>query len=137
MLHAALGFFRTILRFPPLWLGWIGLLMGANMVAPLFFLPAPEAVWTLAVFMVAAMTPMAMFSRLGFVRLLGIAHFLWFPLIVWIWIRMDGVPTGDPMYLWMTSLVVLNSISLAVDVADVGRYLFGERTPTLTLEDPV
>ena len=137
MLNAALGFMRTILRFPPLWLAWIGLLMGANMVAPLFFLPSPEAVWTLAVFMAAATTQMLMFSRLGFVRLLGVAHFLWFPLVVWIWIRMDGLPTGDPMYMWMACLVALNSVSLAVDVADVGRYLVGERAPTLTLEDPV
>ena len=137
MLNAPLGFIRTILRFQPLWLAWIGLLMGANMVLPLLFLPAPEAIATLAVFLAAATTQMLLFSRLGFVRLLGVAHFLWFPLVVWIWIRMDVVPTGSPMYLWMVSLVALNSVSLAVDVADVSRYLVGERTPTLTLEDPV
>ena len=137
MLSAATAFLRTLLRFHPLWLAWIGLLTGANMVAPLLFLPAPEAVWTLAAFLTAAMTQMLMFSRLGFVRILGVAHALWFPLVIWIWIRMDAVPTDDPMYLWMASLVALNSISMAIDVADVGRYLAGERTPTLTLEDPV
>ena len=136
MLSSTLGFFRTMLRFPPPWLGWIAALMAVNLVAPVFFLPAPEALWTLAAFMAGALTQMVLFSRLGFVRLLGVAHVLWFPLVVWIWTRMDAATPGDPMYLWMASLVVLNSISLAIDVADVGRYLFGERTPTLTLEEP-
>jgi len=136
MLNAPLGFMRTMLRFPAPWLVWIALLMGANMVAPLFFLPEPEAAWTLAAFATAAMTQMIMFSRLGFVRILGVAHFLWFPLVVWICARIDTVPHGGSMYWWMVSVVVLNSLSLAIDVADVGRYLVGERAPTLTLEDP-
>ena len=137
MLTAALGFTRTLIRFPLPWLAWIALLLAANLVAPLFYLPAPEAIWVLAAFVAAAIWQMSMFSRLGFVRLLGIAHVLWFPLVIWIWVRMDALPAGHPMYRWMASLVVLNSISLAIDVADVGRYLSGERAPTLTLEDPV
>lgn len=136
MLNTPLAFMRTMLRFPPLWLGWVALLMGVNMVAPLFYLPAPEAAWTLVAFITAAAVQMIMFSHLGFVRLLGIAHFLWFPLVVWICAQLDTVPSGSSMYWWMTSVVVLNSISLTIDVADVGRYLVGERAPTLTLEDP-
>ncbi len=134
MLNTPLGFMRTMLRFPPVWLGWVAILMGVNMVAPLVYLPAPEAVWTLAAFMAAAALQMIMFGRLGFVRLLGIAHFLWFPLVVWMCARMDTVPSGSSMYWWMMSVVVLNSVSLTIDVADVGRYLVGERAPTLTLE---
>lgn len=134
MIRVALDFARTMLRFPAGWLIWIAALILVNGVAPIVFLPAPEAVITLATFMLAAMLQMALFGRLGFVRLLGIGHVPWLALVPWAWLRSGVLPVGSPMRIWLTALVLLNTGSLLIDAADVVRYLRGEREPVLRLD---
>ena len=71
MIRVALDFSSTILSFTAGWLVWIAALVLLNGVVPIMFLPAPEAVVTLAVFMVAMMLQMALFGRHGFVTFWG------------------------------------------------------------------
>ena len=85
MFKVVLGFTKamlTVLSIP--WLIWVGTLLLVNMVVPLFFLEHREAQAVLAATMLAAIIQMVIFNAKGFVRLLGIGHFLWLPVVVWL-----------------------------------------------------
>jgi len=111
---------------------WIALLLLVNMVAPLFFVSTIEGQLVLATMMLGALTQMMVFRSRGFVRLLGVGHIYWVPLLPWLWTRLDGVPSLEPFAMWMVAVIVLNGVSLIIDVSDVWRYVSGERAPHLT-----
>ncbi len=111
---------------------WISLLLAANMVLPLVFITTVEAQLVLAAAIAEAVTQTAIFASRGFVRLMGIGHIYWVPLIPWLWSQLDGFPPAGPFAMWLTSVMLLNSVSLIIDVGDVARYLNGDRTPHLT-----
>ena len=133
MIRAALNFSRHILSFPAGWKVWVAALVLVNAVVPIIFLPALEAAVTLAVFIAAIVTQMILLDRLGFVRLLGIAHAPWLALVPWAWYRSQALPEGSSKHIWLMAVVVLNTGSLLIDAADVVRYLRGERRPYLTI----
>ncbi len=110
---------------------WITLLMAANMVGPLLFIDTLEGQVVLAAFVAAALSHTALFAAKGFVRLLGIGHVFWVPLIPWLWSRLDALPQSGLSRYWVVVLIIVNSISLLIDVTDVVRYIRGERTPHL------
>ena len=85
----------------------------------------PEAKVVLACLPVAMTIMAALTAKFGFSRILGVGHFVWFPLIAWIVMRL---PHPDPgVDLWLRIVVGLNAISLAIDVVDLRRWLRGER----------
>ncbi len=128
-----IDFFRTLLRMPKHWVAWVGLLMIANLVAPLFFIETLEAQVALGAMMGGAAIQMVIFKMKGFVRLLGIGHILWIPMVIWLAIGFDPGHIASPFGLWVAAVMILNSVSLLIDGVDVIRYIKGERTPTLTL----
>ncbi len=73
------------------------------------------------------------FSVKGFVRLLGIGHIAWLPLVPWLWTRLDDAPADSIFGYWLMAVIVLNSLSVIIDTIDVLRYVKGERTPYLAL----
>ena len=111
---------------------WMSLLLLANMVVPLFFVATVEGPLVLVAFVASALSMMAIFASKGFVRLLGIGHVYWVPLVPWLWTRLPGFPPDDPFAAWLIAVIILNGVSLIIDVRDVGRYLAGERAPYLT-----
>ena len=111
---------------------WISLLLLVNMVVPLLFISTIEGQLVLAAAMVGALTQTAIFGAKGFVRLLGIGHVYWVPLVAWLWTRAGGFPPDSPFTFWITTVIVLNGVSLIIDVSDVWRYITGERSPHLT-----
>ena len=111
---------------------WISLLLLANLLIPLVFITAVESQLVLAAFVAGALSQMAIFASCGFVRLLGIGHIFWVPLLPWLWTRLEGFPPAEPFFVWMTAVILLNGVSLAIDVSDVWRYVAGERAPHLT-----
>ncbi len=129
-----LRLFRTMLKMPFPWLLWIGMLGVVNMAVPLFYLDTTEGKVVLAVIMMGAIIQIVIFGAKGFVRLLGLGHSLWLFMVPWLWTRLDHVPEGSPFRFWLLSVVILNGISLLIDITDVGRYIAGERTPQLTLD---
>ncbi len=129
-----IDFFRTLLRMPKHWVAWVGLLMIANLVAPLFFIETLEAQVTLGAMMGGAAIQMVIFKMKGFVRLLGFGHILWIPMVIWLAIGFDPEHIASPFGLWVAAVMILNSVSLMIDGVDVARYIRGERNPTLTLE---
>ncbi len=111
---------------------WITLLLLVNMVVPLFFVTTIEGQVVLAAAMAGALSMMAIYSSRGFVRLLGIGHIYRVPLLPWLWTRLEGFPPDEPFAVWITAVIVVDGVSLIIDVRDVWRYLAGERAPYLT-----
>ena len=128
-------FFRTLLLMPKPWVAWVGFLLIVNMLCPLFFIDTLEAQIALGAMMGGAAIQMVIFKAKGFVRLLGIGHILWIPMVIWLAIGFEPEHLANPFSLWIASTILLNSISLMIDGVDIARYIQGERTPTLTLNN--
>ena len=60
---------------------WIAFLLSANMLVPLVFVATPEGQLVLTAAGAGAVIQMAIFASRGFVRLLGISHIFWIPLL--------------------------------------------------------
>ena len=134
-MRVMIDFFRAMLLLPKPWVVWVGLLIAANLVAPLFFIGSLEAKVVVVAIMVGAITQMAIFRAKGFVRLLGLGHFPWVLMIPWLWTRLDQLEVNNPFAYWLVAVIVLDVLSLIIDVTDVARYIKGERAPQLTLGD--
>ncbi len=130
-----IDFFRAMLLLPKPWVVWVGLLIAANLVAPLFFIGSLEAKVVVVAIMVGAITQMAIFRAKGFVRLLGLGHFPWVLMIPWLWTRLGQLEVNNTFAYWLVAVIVLDGLSLIIDVTDVARYIKGERAPQLTLGD--
>ena len=128
-----IDFFKTMLLLPTYWIAWLLLLIATNMIIPLIYLNTVEGKLVLLAMICGAVTQTAIFSAKGFVRLLGIGHIYWIPLIIWLWTRLDPIPIDSLFGQWLVSVLILNSLSLIVDASDVIRYIRGERVPQLTL----
>ena len=125
-----ISFMKDTLKMPKHWVAWLWLLIGVNMIGPAFFWDALEAKVVFAAIMGNAMLMVALHAKFGFVRLLGIGHILWLPLLPWLVLRLAELSPG-PLSIWLWSLIVINGLSLVIDVIDVVRYARGERTRTI------
>lgn len=107
-------------------------LMAVNMIGPLFFLDRIEGQVVLIVFVLSAGLMMFLFAAKGFTRILGAGHILWLGLLPWLWGRLDSIQSEGSLSNWMIIIIVLNGISLVIDVIDVIRYARGDRLPTVS-----
>ena len=121
--------FRAVPRAWALWL----VAVNSSAVA---FLPRVEALVTLLVVTIALVVQAVIYRRLRFVRLLGVSHALWVPMLLWFASRLALIPAEDRMFhAWLVTLMVTNTISLIVDAIDLGRFLRGERQPHYTWQE--
>ena len=127
MTQAFTHFMRGLLKMPLYAQLWLVLLMIANGIAPLFFLGRIEADVTLIIFLASAALMIVLTKASGFTRLLGAGHFLWFILLAYLFTRLDAIPAADTYGLWLRAVMLINAISLVIDVTDVVRYLRGDR----------
>ncbi|MCB1135341.1 MAG: hypothetical protein KDK78_03635 [Chlamydiia bacterium] len=112
----------------PLWLqGWMLLLILMNFAAPMYFIRKFESKVVFVVFIINCVLMATLTAQFGYTRMLGIGHFLWFPMLWWINRRAKHFSMGQPFGLWLRALIVVNSISLLLDVIDVMRYILGDR----------
>lgn len=125
-------FFQTMLLLPKPWVVWVALLMGVNLMAPIAFLDTMEGQMVFAAGMAGAMVMMLIFRSKGFVRLLGVGHLFWIPLVIWLLGRVPG-DSGIFQY-WILSVIVLDTLSLVIDVSDIVRYIQGEKQAMLSLD---
>ncbi len=80
----------------------------------------------------ASMVLMTVVTALsGFTRLLGLGHIFCIPLLYFLRARIDQIPADVFLGVWIRGLMVLNAVSLLIDMVDVGRYISGERTETV------
>ena len=111
-MRGVIRFHKGVLKSPLAVRLWLMLLVAANGVAPLFFWDRCEARIVLGTLMFSGALMMLLTWRFGFTRLLGLGHLPWFGM-------------------WVRAVMVLNAISLAIDVIDVIRYARGERAETV------
>lgn len=116
---------------PPLWQGWLLLLVGANLVAPLFFLGHLEAQVTIAALLISMTIMTVLTARFGFSRILGLGHIAWLPLLAFLVSRATQIPATDAFGLWLRAVILLDAISLGLDAVDVTRFLRGDRAETV------
>ena len=109
-----------------LWLAWM---MSINAAAAIAFSKHREAKLILAAFIGGGIIMSAIASSLGFVRLLGLGHVLWIPLMPYLVTRVRAGNAQGPYLFFLKAVLVTNCLSLILDFADVTRYLLGERAP--------
>ena len=126
-MKAMIEFMKTMFSLPAPIRLWLGLLMALNMFIPFLFITTPEAQWTVVAAVAGVMTMAKIFQARGFVRILGIGHIYWVPLVIWFAMRIGSAPHGSLFRYWMLSIIVLNSISIVIDVIDVLRCIKGDR----------
>ncbi len=127
-----LGFFKAVFSMPGPIVVWVMFLFSVNLIPALIFLETLEARVVLGGLVAGAILQTWIFSKKGFVRLLGLGHVLWLPMVVWLGYR---VPLADPGSLFayaLIAIVIVNSLSLAIDTIDVIRYVRGDREPTFS-----
>ena len=126
-----LGFMTSILKMPAPWLFWVILLVAVNLVVPLFYVQTLEAQLTIIAMLAGAVAQSFIHARLGFVKLLGLGHIFWIPLVICLGFRLSTIGLDSSFGIWLASLMFLNTVSLVIDGIDVIRFVSGERSPTL------
>ncbi len=134
MLKVIRGFLEGLATLRKPWRVWIALLGVVNMTA-IFFLDTLEGKLVLAAIVAGAVFQLSIFAAKGYVRLLGIGHILWLPLVLWLGSRLGDIGTDSTFGKWVLAVIVVDGISLIIDAVDVGRYLAGDRTPAVALDD--
>jgi len=121
-------FLRNIFKMPMVWWPWMAGLPLINL-SSIFFLPRMEAWVVLGTGLLAATIMTVLHAKLGYVRLLGIGHFVWIPMLIWLVFRLDHIQEGTLFYGWLLTLIAMDTVSLLIDIVDLVHYLRGDRTP--------
>ena len=132
-MNAFIKFNKGMLKMPVGVRLWLMLLVTANMIMPFFFLDHLEAKIVLGTMLFSAILMTILTATSGFSRLLGLGHILWFPLLIFLWTRLDQIPAGGLFGIWIRALIVLNALSLVIDTGDVIRYITGDREEVVDL----
>jgi len=136
--HAlGIGIFRSVfelfgivlVRFSPVQRIWGAWLIAVN-AACLLFIQHIEARVTLGAVGMAVLAQALIYQRKRFIRLLGVTHVLWVPMLTWIALRLDTLPKEETAFhVWLITLIATNAVSLAIDAWDATRFILGERRP--------
>lgn len=125
--------FVEAVALQPAWVGiWLNLLLLGAFVLPITLLfwraSRMAGFWSLVAALLSGLGVTWMFNQLGYVKLLGLPHLLfWGPLLVYLWrqIKRPDMPVWPRRIIFVVMTVI--AISLAFDTVDVLRYLLGER----------
>jgi hypothetical protein len=86
-----------------------------------------ESVAILVSFFAAAVFMSWLYTRVGYVRLLGVAHLVfWTPAYVWVLSRRRAIGVEGLYGKYLLLYLVVAGTSLVIDVIDLVRYLLGE-----------
>ncbi len=129
-MKTAIAFMRHLVRMPMPWPVWVAIL-GLTNLAAVFFLPSAEAWVVLAALAFGFAAQSAIFARKGFVRLLGLGHLHWIPMLIWLYSRPG--PSSGWLLEWTVAVIAVNGVSVVIDVIDVVRYALGDREPQVVL----
>ena len=128
---AFIRFNKGLLKMPVPWQLWLLLLVGINLIVPLFFLDRLEARVVIGAILVSMMLMTVLTGLVGFTRLLGLGHVFWIPLVVFLWTRLEQIPAEGVFGLGIRALIAINVLSLVIDTVDVIRYIAGDREETV------
>jgi hypothetical protein len=118
----------VLFRFKPLPRLWAALLMLVNLGA-LAFVGTIHGQIALAAMAAAVIVIVLVHAKLGFVRLLGVGHVFWIPMLVWFATNLPDRAAEPALFYWAVALMAFNAGSLVIDAMDVARYMAGERAP--------
>lgn len=119
----------VLVRFRPVQRIWGAWLIAVN-GACLLFITHIEAQIALAAVSTALLAQALIYQRKRFIRLLGVTHIIWVPMLAWMALRLDRLPNGEPAFhAWLVTLIATNAISLAIDTWDALRFTRGEKQP--------
>lgn len=128
--EAFIRYHRGLGKMPLRWKPFLTCLLIANMIAPLFAMQRLECQVVFGVALLNGATFVVLTAYTGFSRLLGFGHIFWIPLIAFLIVRFDNVPsetTADQVHrVWMLAVIGLNSISLVLDGYNVIRFFRGD-----------
>ena len=120
----------------PVWLrAWVGLLVLSHLAAlPFAFGRAegriklrPECVAIFVSFFAAAIAMNALYEMYGYVRLLGLAHLIfWTPAFLWVLSKRSAIGHGSWYGRYILAYLAIAGTSLAIDVIDLIRYVLGD-----------
>jgi hypothetical protein len=103
----------------PIWQVWLLLMAIVNGVVPLFFLPDLAAIVTLVGVFSGAILGLLLVRLQGFTKLLGLMHVPWIPMLATQIGLYPGFDSASYYSMWLTSAIVITTISLVIDVIDV------------------
>lgn len=113
---------------------WVQIWLNVMMVvlpgmAAVFSFVRVEARWVLAGFIAGAAAMLGLYSQMGYVRLLGLGHVIfWTPVLVYLLRRRPHWRVKETLSgKWIVLAVTVLTISLAFDYTDVIRWMLGER----------
>ena len=117
----------------PAWLqAWVGVLILVHVLALAFVVHrAPEG-WRIrweplaifASFVAAGLLMSWMYTQVGYVRLLGLAHLIfWSPAYAWVVVRRPAIGARTLFGKYVVAYLVIAGISLVIDAIDVVRYM--------------
>ena len=113
---------------------WVQIWMDVMMVVLLglsavFSFVRVEARWVLAGFLLGAAGLIFIYSQMGYTRLLGLGHVIfWTPVLVYLLRRRDRWRVKETWSgKWIVLAVTVLTISLVFDYTDVIRWVLGER----------
>lgn len=114
-----------------IWVNVMGIILIGSLIVFLFSKTTRRDALILLLANIANIALMQwMYAELGYVRLLGLPHVLfWTPLAVYFFIRLKNPAIHAPFRQVMWILLLTMVISLGFDYADVVRYLLGETAP--------
>jgi hypothetical protein len=116
-----------ILALPVGWRLWVLWLMAIN-TAAFLYLKKPQGRVIAVAWIGNVVTMMVMYWLMGYVRLLGLSHVIWWtPLFVWLLPKVLRERPSGGFGLWLKLLIVSDLASLVLDYSDVIRYILGER----------
>lgn len=121
----------------PQWLRtWVRILVATHLAAVFFlverrerrFRIRPEPLAILVAFVAAGVAMGRLYEEIGYVRLLGSAHLVfWGPVFVWILrTRRRLHPVRSPFGFYLHAYLLIAGISLLIDASDVIRHLLGD-----------
>lgn len=124
-----LSLMRRIFGMPFPWNIWVMLLGFVNLGGGLFFFSTLEGKFALGSMVGAMIVMQIVYSKYGFVRLLGLGHILfWLPFLAWSICRLRSWSDLQSEFrLWLLLVSTMNAFSLLIDAMDVWRYVKGER----------
>jgi len=120
----------------PMWLRvWVLTLVFTHLAALLFVVYRRDSRWAVRVepiaivvsFFLAGEAMNWLFHQVGYVRLLGLAHLVfWTPVYVWIFSRRSRIGRGSMFGEYIIVYLIIAGVSLGIDLIDVIRYLLGD-----------
>ena len=123
MINTAMKLMKEIngMKFP--WNVWVHVLLLVNLIGGLFFITTKEGQFAVVSVIIAFVIMILIYAKKGFVKLLGLGHIAWVPMVVFFALTvMEGNVQGA-FKVWLIAILVMNGTSLVIDTVDVVKYV--------------